>query len=340
MTTRINPKELFSWLVLLLAFILFGTTLMYAQDAKSNSNSKVTIRINKEEDGKITKLDTTFDFSDENTIERLIEKFSSEEKGETVKHDKKARDRNIKIRAEVSSEKDGEVKEVEKEINISLSDLESQIRESLNGLKELHFDFSHDFPDSFAFDFQFPDDAFKAGFDDEQGFFFENDSVRWNAKCHQMKHVGIPDSLLTDEYIVIGADEDEPMPVFEKEIVNPDGTKSFIFKRMQSDSKINNKRKKSEIQGNDSETLPGLTDLQIFPNPSSGKITVSFSSKDNEKTDIVILDSNGSTKIQMIVKDEAGVFEKKFDLSKFGAGTYILKISRAGKSITKKLIVE
>ncbi len=340
MATRINLKEILSWLVLLFAIILLSSTILYAQDVSSDANSKISIRISKEENGKVTKLDTTFDFSDEKTIERLLEKFSSDEEGVTIKRDKKDKDQRLKIRAEISSEKDGKLKEMEKEINISLSDLESQIKESLSKFEEFHFDFNHDFPDNFSFDFKFSDDKLKAGFDADKENFFGNDSIHWKSGC-QSKHSGwVADSILSDEYIVIGAEEDEQTPVFEKEITHSDGSKSFVFKRSLKESKTSKKNNESVVKGEEPETLPGLRDLQIFPNPSSGKITISFNSEDEAKTDILILDSSASAKIKMTVKDEIGAFEKKFDLSKYGSGTYILKISRSGKSITKKLIVE
>src|SRR5258706_5299576 len=57
-TYSIQPREVFAWIVFVCAVVLFSCTIAFAQDKKSTEPT-VHIKIEKNENGKKTKIDTT-----------------------------------------------------------------------------------------------------------------------------------------------------------------------------------------------------------------------------------------------------------------------------------------
>ncbi len=83
--------------------------------------------------------------------------------------------------------------------------------------------------------------------------------------------------------------------------------------------------------------MNNATDFQIvdalYPNPTSGRFSVSFS-KALDKATIHILDASG----KIISRVNAKGYKVDFDLSASAAGVYYVRIEENGKIITKKVV--
>ncbi len=87
-----------------------------------------------------------------------------------------------------------------------------------------------------------------------------------------------------------------------------------------------------------SEIIPSLTQLEVFPNPSSGDITIKGKLKAPEIIQIYILDANGR-RIWKSQHDKLNSFEHNLDLQSLAKGIYLVQIKVSGYSIFKKIIL-
>jgi hypothetical protein len=71
----------------------------------------------------------------------------------------------------------------------------------------------------------------------------------------------------------------------------------------------------------------------LYPNPTSGKFTITFSNVLDNAT-IHLLDANGKA----IKQVKAGGNRIEFDLSAQASGVYYIRIKQDGKTITKKVV--
>ena len=86
----------------------------------------------------------------------------------------------------------------------------------------------------------------------------------------------------------------------------------------------------------DIEDLSGMVKMDVFPNPSEGKITVRFSSLVDADSRIDILDISGRKVTSRII---TGIAEE-FNLENQPAGLYFVKSILGSKNITKKLLIK
>src|SRR5688572_9616917 len=70
-------KELLSWLVLTAAILLFACTLTFAQSGEK-TQGKIHIRMEKDENGKSTRIDTTFDIRDMEKAQEFMDELNGE----------------------------------------------------------------------------------------------------------------------------------------------------------------------------------------------------------------------------------------------------------------------
>jgi hypothetical protein len=79
--------------------------------------------------------------------------------------------------------------------------------------------------------------------------------------------------------------------------------------------------------------------IHVFPNPSSGKVTVEFFEAIGETAKLDITDLNGKTLLSEHVRPNANN-QHQLDLSNFAAGMYILKVEMNGVRNTYKVNIE
>ena len=79
--------------------------------------------------------------------------------------------------------------------------------------------------------------------------------------------------------------------------------------------------------------------LEVYPNPSNGKITLEMNEVNNDIYNVTINNLLG----QSVYSSEEyihGFYKKDIDITEFGKGTYLIAISNSSSIITEKLIVE
>ncbi len=82
-----------------------------------------------------------------------------------------------------------------------------------------------------------------------------------------------------------------------------------------------------------------LGDVSVYPNPTNGVFTLKI---DNEyrNTDIAIIDLNGRKIYSEMISNQASEVVKTIDLTTYGAGFYLLRITQGDKTSYKKVVVQ
>jgi hypothetical protein len=84
-----------------------------------------------------------------------------------------------------------------------------------------------------------------------------------------------------------------------------------------------------------------VADLNLFPNPASSEVTLSFTKKNTRPLDIEITDIQGKTYIRKeAIHPGNGSFTGQLQLEGLPSGFYILHIHSANKTQMRKLVVQ
>jgi hypothetical protein len=87
--------------------------------------------------------------------------------------------------------------------------------------------------------------------------------------------------------------------------------------------------------------MMGDVQTSIFPNPTSGKVTIEFSSETSQQFNISVTDISGRSVLAKDIKAAAGMNSSVIDLTEMGAGLYLVYIKDAnGNSSVTKVAVE
>lgn len=81
-------------------------------------------------------------------------------------------------------------------------------------------------------------------------------------------------------------------------------------------------------------------DINLFPNPSNGVLSVNFNSDKKSSLIVKVYDQQGKEVYSEIVKNFSGEYSNQLDLSKKGKENYILKITQDENTYIKKFIIE
>lgn len=109
----------------------------------------------------------------------------------------------------------------------------------------------------------------------------------------------------------------------------------------------NNKTRKTYIFKNGEKDLSfdsdapelKLENLEIFPNPSEGKLNIKFSAPAKDEVTIKILNVEGKEVFKDNLNSSTGQFEKTIELKNNKSGVYIIRIEQDGKMTTEKIIL-
>jgi len=82
-----------------------------------------------------------------------------------------------------------------------------------------------------------------------------------------------------------------------------------------------------------------ISAFSIYPNPNEGVFTVSFSGESNTDYTIEIISANGSVVETERTRSPAGNYKKDFDLSSYGSGVYLLRVTHNNQSSSYRMIV-
>lgn len=119
----------------------------------------------------------------------------------------------------------------------------------------------------------------------------------------------------------------------------------FYFNTNPSSERKINIRKETETEPDlqaqavppaDNQLTP--EEIELFPNPSDGVVTVKFKLSAQGAVTVTILDINGKELYRDEVKDFNGSYSHDFDLSRQAQGTYLLSIQQGDKVMSEKIL--
>jgi hypothetical protein len=327
MKRNITIKETLAWILLAGAAFLLTATIAFAQEKKPGKKNTTTIKIIKNEDGKTTKIDTTFEAGDEEVVEKVLRDLGLE-------HDMSF-DFNAPEPPAAPGDRrrmkmfhyEGMSKEDKEKLKEEMKDLKEEMGELHEKLKDIHIEIFSDEDGkgdiSNSYSFTMPP---VPPMTDEDFNFSDGDCKR------KMRHGNFffhhLDSLSDNDHAVIMGDEDEQPPVFEKEVKGKHGEKVFVYKR----SKPADKMSKEEAEDK--------SGIKLFPNPNDGKFSIRFHSDTKDELRVKIYNAQGKEVYSETLKDFTGDYSNEFDLSAKGKGSYIIKIAQGKKTMAEKFVIE
>ena len=87
------------------------------------------------------------------------------------------------------------------------------------------------------------------------------------------------------------------------------------------------------------EEKNGLTNVQIYPNPATNRLTLQFSTEKMQKFEAELLDMDGKVTMTVPLFAQKGRNRKVLDLSKHSPGIYLLRITGDDEVVTKKVAI-
>ncbi|MFC6997135.1 T9SS type A sorting domain-containing protein [Rufibacter roseus] len=79
--------------------------------------------------------------------------------------------------------------------------------------------------------------------------------------------------------------------------------------------------------------------VTVYPNPSSGVITISLEGFEGKRTDLRIMNVIGNVVYREVLQDPAGRVSKTLDLNKLTKGLYYVKLETQTYSEVRKVIL-
>lgn len=340
-TTFLQTKELLAWIVLACAIALFTVSFSFAQEKGKENKSEIKIKIQKDENGRSTKIDTTISSDQLPALKEYLKDldidFDADMNGIGFEDGDFNANGNMTMHFKHPEMSKEERQAFEKE----MENLKAEIKGLGAEMKDLHIEmngFDDNDPENFDLHLSMPgvppppappspNSSFYYYGDDDNETACEK-GKKFQFRFHSLNDE-IPDSLNDDDHIVVYGAKDEETPVLEKEITAKNGDKIFIYKR---------KLPKKEL-AKATPSMP-VTKVKVYPNPGNGKLSVSFTAQSKGDIEIIINDAKGNEVYSRTLKDFSGEYFNQVDISEKGKGTYFLKITQGDDSITKKLVVE
>jgi hypothetical protein len=87
------------------------------------------------------------------------------------------------------------------------------------------------------------------------------------------------------------------------------------------------------------ETTSEISDVKLFPNPTSGLMNVSFDIDKNSDVQLIVTNITGQVVLSQDLQINAGTYGTEIDASRFGQGIFFLNLATKDGVITKKFVV-
>jgi ribosomal protein S8E len=78
--------------------------------------------------------------------------------------------------------------------------------------------------------------------------------------------------------------------------------------------------------------------VSVFPNPTSGKVTLSYMLQNNKPVSVEVFNVSGS-KVASFSNLKSGLGHTEMNLAQFGNGVYMIRLSNDGQTTTKRVVV-
>ncbi|WP_205500159.1 T9SS type A sorting domain-containing protein [Rufibacter psychrotolerans] len=92
-------------------------------------------------------------------------------------------------------------------------------------------------------------------------------------------------------------------------------------------------------QSQEAKAAPDDQALSVFPNPSSGVITISLDGFEGKRTDLKILNVIGNVVYREVIQNPEPHYAKTLDLNRFAKGLYYVKLETPTYSEIRKVIL-
>lgn len=363
-TNSENIKTIVAVFFAALCILALGASL-FAQEvngATKNERTKIiTLKIVEDENGKVTKVDTTFTFegedqsdqffywNDENNLQYDLSKLDS--MMFNFKFEGFSLDSIEKSMIFINSKMEEEIKGLEKDLE-KMRSYEFKIVDSMENcsMKQIWVTVDDGINDSIignnirmiksnndkiviigspAATISTDDQniIISSEFDDETG--------------RQMKTVTVSSEVNTEDSdgktitVIINDDDVDTMET--------EGEKTVVIRKsivtvVSSDDATVEELKSAGIKEENGELEP--VDLKFAPNPNQGNFNLSFTLKDKNTVTINIFDINGKLIYTETLKDFEGTYNKEIDISNNGTGPYFLQIIQGIYDLVRKIIIQ
>jgi len=357
----VNFKMIVAVIFAAICILALGTSL-FAQTGSENPKKErtktITLKIVEDENGKVTKVDTTFIYEGDDPSNQFF--YWSDDKN--MQYDlSKLDSMNFKFDFETQS-----LDSLQRTMFFIQSDLEEEMKgleEEMGKLRSYNFEIT----DSLG------DDGMKqiwVTVDRENDSIIEKDIKIIKGDKNQVIVVGRPDTIITrnGQKIMVTTDiDDEDGQTMKTVTVTTDASgneektitvtvdgEDVDVQNIEDGKKIIIVKTKVNIHESEDATQEELKsagikekkgdleveNLQFSPNPSNGKFNLSFSVKEKKKVTINIYNIKGNLVYSETLKDFEGKYDKEIDISDEESGTYFIQIIQGIYDIIKKIIIQ
>lgn len=101
-----------------------------------------------------------------------------------------------------------------------------------------------------------------------------------------------------------------------------------------------NSEEKASPTSDPSDYQLNVSDFKLYPNPTAGKLNISFRSETSGKTQIKLLDGTGKVVLEDVVDVKTGLFSKEYSIEGKSRGTYLLQIKQGDKWRHEKVVLK
>ena len=332
-----------AWVALAIAIVLFSVSVSLAQSTTIVREGKqVTFKYSSREGKNKVNIDTTFvaetDEDFESAMKQITERYGIDDfqqpRNIMVQADTDDRDEHFSYKMRVQPKiSRKELKEMNEEIRKAMNEVHKSLRQVDESLKDINIKIYTDSDgsdDNFNFEFSMPPMPPMPPLTPQaNGMSITIDTdADGNFKCHRLFQSDEADSLDDEKHVIVFGGKDEEPPQLEKTIVKKNGKKIFIYKRSGGKDEDDTK----------SESKNHLENLECYPNPSNGQVTLSFNAKERGDIKIQIVDASGKEIYKINMKDYSGDYSNTFNLG--NKGNYIIKINHDGENYVRKVVVE
>ncbi len=285
---------------ILFVLALFSAMLSNAQNKKEPKDGQITLKIQKNINGKITTIDTTININSDINFKEMDE--LSELKELDIKIDGL----------------DSLLSNLNLDINIEENDKKMKLKmEGFESNKGLNLEIDKEFIEIME---QFGKKMEELSKEFEKEIEINEEKLERTLEKMQMKKICIS---VEDEKL----DEIEKAQKIEKKIKIIGIDKTLKIKILKNDKKENLK---------DLE----LNKLEVFPNPNNGFFNLEYNSEDKTPIDLIIYTLDGKEIYSEKVFQENNTFSKKINLDNVPKGVYLMEIKQSGIKTSRKIIIE
>lgn len=358
----VNIKMIVAVIFAAICILALGTSL-FAQTGSENPKKErtktITLKIVEDENGKVTKIDTTFIYEGDDPSNQFF-----------YWNDDKNLQYNLSKLDSMNFKFDFEINSLDS-LQHSMFFIQADIEEEIKKLEE-------EFGKAGNFNFKFPD-SIENEFLKQYWVTVDGDSndsiIEKNIKIikggkDQVIVVGRPDTIITrdGQKIMVTTDVDDENGQTMKTVtvttdasgneektitVTVDG-EDVDIQNIEDGKKIVIVKTKVNIHEPEAVTQEELKsagikkkngeleveNLKFSPNPSNGKFNLSFSVKEKKKVTINIYNIKGNLVYSETLKDFEGTYNKEIDISDEDSGSYFIQIIQGIYDIIKKIIIQ